>query len=404
MAVDTSAIRPWHLAVLMPTCAEERDGGVAVTSRLGRQIERMAELVEHTTILGYEPPASPNLEDRTDYVMRPAGGRITLVSLGPKGTYRDYLARRRRVHAIVDARSDTWDVLSTPLVNRRVGLVYFRSKCRRVMAQIGDHGPSATRNTPVAWRKKFLTYLNAVWVERAYRRIARESLFFVNGEALLPYYRRGGAVVDVVRTSARRATESCDVPDRLTGDAPKLVTLSRLSAIKGIDDAIKAFARLRDGSMPDAQLHIIGGGPVEAQMRSLAESLGVAEAIVWHGWVSPGPPLYEILRHMDVLLTLSHFESLPKTVWECASQSVLVVATPVGAMSQVFKDEHDLLFVPEYAPDAAAKAVERLASDAQLRQRLLVNGRAAAAKVTVEAVCEEILERVERKWPELPRA
>jgi glycosyltransferase involved in cell wall biosynthesis len=106
---------------------------------------------------------------------------------------------------------------------------------------------------------------------------------------------------------------------------------------------------------------------------------------------------------MDVFLTLSHFESLPKTVWECASQSVLVVATPVGAMPHVFEDERDLLYVPEYAPEAAAKAVERLAGDPDLRRRLLDAGREAAARVTVEAVCEELLSRIERKWPELPR-
>jgi glycosyltransferase involved in cell wall biosynthesis len=364
----------------------------------------MAELVEHTTILGYEPPATnPKLEDRTDYVMRPAGGRISLVSLGPKGTYRDYLARRKRVGAIVDELSGGWDVLSTPLVNRRVGLVYDRSKCGRVMAQIGDHGPSSVRNTPIPWRKKFLSYLGAVNAERVYRRIARESLFFANGEALVRYYSRGGAAVDVVRTSARRASESHYAADRLTGDNPKFVTLSRLSAIKGVDDAIKAFALLREAGMPNAELHIIGGGPSEAELRALAESLGVTDAIVWHGWIEPGPDLYAVLREMDVFLTLSHFESLPKTVWENSSQSVLVVATPVGAMPQVFTDERDLLFVPEYAPDAAAKAIERLASDPALRQRLLANGREAAARVTVEAVCEEILTRIEQRWPELPR-
>jgi glycosyltransferase involved in cell wall biosynthesis len=276
----------------MPNCAVERDGGIAVTSRLGRQIEMFAELVEHTTILGYDPPVpDTNIENRTDYLMRPAGGRMSFVSLGPKGTFREFFARRKRVRAIVAARSGEWDVLSTPLVNRRVGLVYNASRCRRVMAQIGDHGPTSVRNTPVPWRKKFLTYANAVWAERSYRKIAREALFFANGEALLPYYRRGGAVVDVVRTSARRASESHFAPDRLTGPNPKLVTLSRLSAIKGVDDAIKAFALLKQGSMPTAELHVIGGGPQEAELRALAESLGVAGAITWHGWIEPGPDL-----------------------------------------------------------------------------------------------------------------
>ncbi len=396
------AVKPFNLAVLIPCCAVERDGGIAVSSRLGPQIEMMAELVGTTTIYGYDPPTTNvKLEDRTDFVMRPAGGRIRLVSLGPKGSYRDWWSRRQRVKRIVERDSASWDVLSTPLVNRRVGLFFKYSKCRRIMAQNGDHSPTAARSTPVPWRKKAIIYLGAVWTERTYRKMARETLFFVNGEALLPYYERGGATVGVVRTSARREKFSFHADDRLNGPAPKLMTLSRLSAIKGVDDAIKAFALLRNGALPDAELHIVGAGPDEAMLRDLSKELGVDSAVVWHGWVPIGPEMFELVQQMDLLLTLSHSESLPNTVWECMAQSLLVVTTPVGAMPYVFEDGVDVLFVPEYDPEAAAAAVERLAKDRDLRQALLARGRETSSRASVEAVCEELLERMATAWPEL---
>lgn len=396
------AIKPIDLAVLIPCCVVERDGGIAVSSRLGPQIEMMAELVGSTTILGYDPPAVvTNLEDRTDFVMRPAGGRIRYVSLGPKGTWRDFWARRKRVREIVARESVHWDVLSTPLVNRRVGLVYNASKCRRVMAQIGGHTGEAIRSTPGKFRKKIVPLLFATMTERTYRRLAREQLFFANGEKLVPHYAKRGAVVDVVRTSARRAQFSFHADDRLSTDTPKLVTLSRLTALKAVDDALQAFALLKKSTMPNAELHVIGGGDAEGSLKQLAVDLGVADSVTFYGWIPLGPELFDLLRQMDVLITLSHEESLPNTVWECMAQSLLVVSTPVGALPYACKDGEDLLFVPEYDPAAAAAAVERLAADPALRKHLLERGRESAARASVEAVCAELLDRMADRWPEL---
>jgi glycosyltransferase involved in cell wall biosynthesis len=389
------------MAVLLPACAVERDGGIAVSSRLGPQIEMLAELVGQTTILGFDPPAVERLEDRTDFVMKPEGGRIEFVSLGPKGTWRDLWSRRKRVHEIIDRESGKWDVLSLPLVNRRVGLVYHRSKCRRIMAQTGGHTGDAIRESPRPFYKKIYPLLHAWWVQRTVDQIAREGLFFVNGEPMLEHYRKPGMNVEVVRTSARRAKFSYTAEDRLTGGDPQLVVLSRLNEVKGIDDVLRAFALLRGGSMPTARLHIIGAGDEEANLRSLATELGVADAIVWHGWIALGPELFDLLQQMDVMVTLSHYEGLANTVWECMAQSVLVVSTPVGAMLDVFTDEQDVLFVPEYDPAAAAAAVQRLAEDPALRKRLLARGRETASHATVEAIATELVERMTKRWPEL---
>lgn len=395
------AVAPIHMAVLIPACAVERDGGIAVSSRLGPQIEMLAELVDKTTILAYDPPSPERLEDRTDFVMKPEGGRIEFVSLGPKGNWRSFWSRRKRVHEVVDRESGKWDVLSLPLVNRRVGLVYHRSQCRRIMAQTGGHTADAIRESPRPAYKKAYPLLHAWWVQRTVDKIAREALFFVNGEPMLKHYRKPGMHAEVVRTSARRAKFSFTADDRLTGDVPQLVVLSRLNEVKGVDDVLRAFKILRDGAMPSARLNIVGAGDEEARLRSLANELDVAEAVVWHGWIPLGPDLFALLQEMDVMVTLSHYEGLANTVWECMAQSVLVVSTPVGAMMDVFQHEQDVLFVPEYDPEAAAAAIARLANDPDLRARLLARGRETASHATVEAIAAELVDRILQRWPEL---
>jgi glycosyltransferase involved in cell wall biosynthesis len=389
------------MAVLIPAIAEDRDGGIAVTSRFGPQLELVAERIGMTTVLGYDMPARPRAEDRADYVMRPNGGRMQFVSLGPKGNWRDFWSRRKRVRAIVERESPKWDLLSLPVVNRRVALVYYPSKCRRIWSQAGGHTVDAIRHSKRPFYKKALPLLHALWVQRTVDRLAREGLFLVNGEGMLKHYQKPGMNVDVVRTSARRAEFTFHADDRLTGADPQLVVVSRLNEVKAIDDVLRMFKILRDKAMPTARLHIVGNGEEEASLRALASELGVADAVEWHGWVPHGPELFALVQQMDVLVTLSHYEGLPKTAWECMAHSVLVVSTPVGAMRDVFRDEEHVLFVPESDPAAAAAAIERLANDPQLRRRLLEQGRLSAEAVTAEAVAAELVDRITQRWPEL---
>jgi glycosyltransferase involved in cell wall biosynthesis len=301
---------------------------------------------------------------------------------------------------VIDAQSADWDALFLPLINRRVGLVYPRAKCPRVFAQIGGHNPTVVRDAPGAKYRKMPALLAAALSERVYRRIAEREMFFVNGEALLPYYDTPRNPVGVLRSSARRAEFRFVAPDRFQGD-PQLLVVSRITAPKGVFDVLEAFGRLRASSMPTATLHMVGNGDAEGALRARAAELGVDDAIVWHGWVAPGAELYGIVQQMDVLLTLSYAESLPKTVWEAMAHSVLVVATPVGALPHVFTDGEDLLFVPPRDPVAAAAAVERLAGDPDLRHRLIARGLETSADVTVEGVAQQLLDRVVERWPEL---
>ena len=394
-----------HLAVLIPGCGELRDGGIAVSSRIGPIVERLCELVGTTTLLAYDPPlVGAKQEDRVDFVMRPSNlSDVRFVSLGPKGTYRDMLARRKRVGAIVDELSGEWDLLFLPLTNRRVGTVFKRSKTRRIFSQIGGHTPTVIRDVPAPFHKTLLPRLGAALAERQYRRIAREALFFVNGEALLPYYAKPGTNVQVLRSSARRARHTYAVADRFQGD-PQLLVVARITAPKGVYDALEAFALLRAGALPTATLHMVGNGDAEDGLRARAAELGLADAIVWHGWVAPGDDLYAIFRDMDVMLMPSLAESLPKTIWESMAHSVLVVSTPVGAIPHVFTDNEDLLFVPVHDPKAIAAAVERLASDPALRQRLIARGLETSALVTVDAIAEQLLDHVAARWPDLQAA
>src|SRR5690606_18031651 len=66
-----------------------------------------------------------------------------------------------------------------------------------------------------------------------------------------------------------------------TGGPVEFVALGRLSPVKGLDRVIEAFAR---AALPDARLTVLGEGPLEGELRALAERLGVGERVRFAGF------------------------------------------------------------------------------------------------------------------------
>ena len=82
--------------------------------------------------------------------------------------------------------------------------------------------------------------------------------------------------------------------------------------------------------LPAARFLIVGDGPERTKLESLAESLGIAEAVRFLGTRSDVP---EVLSLMDVLLLTSHMEANPICLLEAMASEKPVVATRVGSVS-----------------------------------------------------------------------
>lgn len=115
--------------------------------------------------------------------------------------------------------------------------------------------------------------------------------------------------LDLEGLRQRHATVPADLPARAVADrtARDLVFLGRLNVIKGLELQLAALADVRSAGQP-VHLHWIGPDDGEwPNLRQLAASLGVAEALHWHG------PLYgderlDWLRAADAVLLTSHYE------------------------------------------------------------------------------------------------
>ena len=160
-------------------------------------------------------------------------------------------------------------------------------------------------------------------------------------------------------------------PPELSPDGFHAGIVGRVSAVKGIDHALRALA---SGDVPSrVRLHVVGDGPLRETLAREAADLGLGGRVLCHGFRRD---VYDWLAHLDVLLMPSLHEGLPYTLLEAMSLGTAVVASRVGGLAEVLRDGETGLLVDVGDAEGIAAAVARLADDDRLRARL---GRQAAA-------------------------
>lgn len=120
---------------------------------------------------------------------------------------------------------------------------------------------------------------------------------------------------------------------------------SRLTAEKNIGLALNAWKIVLDRS-PKAGLIIVGSGPKENELRSLAGKLGIMSSVVFEKWVDTAV-LASYYKTSNMFLNTSLFEGYGMTLVEANAAGCPVVSTDVGI-----------------APEIGAKIVDFEAGDA----------------------------------------
>lgn len=151
-------------------------------------------------------------------------------------------------------------------------------------------------------------------------------------------------------------------------DAPLLLAMGRLHHNKAHDVSLKALAQV-----PQAWLWIAGAGPLEAELKALAQTLGVAGRVRFLGWREDASALY---RAADVCIFPSRFEPLGNVVIQCWAHGLPVVAAASQGPGALVRDGEDGLLVPVDDAEALAAGVRRLLDDPLLPIRLIQNGHA----------------------------
>jgi glycosyltransferase involved in cell wall biosynthesis len=164
-------------------------------------------------------------------------------------------------------------------------------------------------------------------------------------------------------------------------DRDLVLSLGRLEAYKGHDDAIRAVATLRS-SRPGIHLQIVGRGPDEARLRRLAEATGTRDAVAFrHVPPDDRPAMAELLSTAGAVAVLSDFESQGIAASEAAAVGARVLVRDETALSELVRAGWATGVEPDAEAGAIAAALDRLLSTPRPAPRPVPTWDAAAEQL-----------------------
>lgn len=182
----------------------------------------------------------------------------------------------------------------------------------------------------------------------------------------------------------------------LPPDVPVIGTVGNLVPKKDHRSLLDAVAVVRR-DRPEVHLVIVGGGPLEAELRAHASDLGFGSQVTFTG---QRPGVAGLLPAFDVFVLSSRHEGLPLALLEAMASRVPVVATTVGGIPEVITDGDGGLLVPPGDVGALASGIVRVLDDPDGAARLATAGAATAGRFSIERsvtrtieVYEEVLAR-----------
>ena len=164
----------------------------------------------------------------------------------------------------------------------------------------------------------------------------------------------------------------------------QLLTVGRLVEFKGIEFSLRALALLwhRDGI--NFLYSIVGTGPLEAELQSLVEDLGIGSQVRMLGGRTQ-LEIHELMEHAHVFLLTGvrasdgRVENQGLVIQEAQAMELPVVVSDIGGAPEGMVDGETGLLVPERNIEAIASCLRRLYESPDLRRRM-----GQAGKIFVE--------------------
>ncbi|HYF83729.1 MAG TPA: glycosyltransferase [Clostridia bacterium] len=173
--------------------------------------------------------------------------------------------------------------------------------------------------------------------------------------------------------------------------------VARLTQVKGHKHFIDA-AEIISRDNVNVKFVIAGTGPKEQELKDLAAQRGLADRVVFTGFIDN---IYEIFNIIDINVISSLSEALCLSIIEGMCVGKPSVGTNIGGIPEVIKDGYNGFLVPAGDSIMLADAILKLVRDPELRKAMGEKGRELVAQnFTADAMArgiEELYEAVIKK-------
>ncbi len=155
------------------------------------------------------------------------------------------------------------------------------------------------------------------------------------------------------------------------GGGIRIGIVGQVEEWKGHHDLLDAFARIAC-KYPDATLHVFGAGSASYsnRLKKQANNLGIADRVIWHGFVDDRVRIYRELDLCIVPVPLGATEALPTIAIEAAFFGLPVVGSRCGGLVEIIEDGRTGFLVNAGNIDGLSARLDELLADANLRDTL----------------------------------
>ena len=143
----------------------------------------------------------------------------------------------------------------------------------------------------------------------------------------------------------------------------KLGCIARLSEQKGLNYLLDAMSLL---TVKDIRLFIVGDGELRNELENKVKELDLQDSVTFLGYRKD---IAECINSFDFCVLPSVFEGFGLVAIEAFMNGKTIVATDIPGLNEVVTNKNGIL-VPAKDPVALASAIDKLATDATLRQKL----------------------------------
>lgn len=158
----------------------------------------------------------------------------------------------------------------------------------------------------------------------------------------------------------------------------KLLFAGRLVKRKGVKYLIEAVNILKD-EFPNIRLYIIGGGPERNALESMIKSFKLENNIIMLGMLSPEDLVYHyktctIFILPSIINEIGNTETLGVVLIEALSYKKPVIASRVGGIIDIVKDNKTGILVKQKNPQQLARSIKKLLLKPEYAKKLGENG------------------------------
>lgn len=168
-------------------------------------------------------------------------------------------------------------------------------------------------------------------------------------------------------------------------EGPVVGIIARLSEVKGHKYLITAIAKVMQ-DFPDVQLLCIGDGKIKKNLEQLSRSLKIEESV---HFIPAASDTFEPLSVMDIFTMPSLQEGLGLSIMEAMLLGVPVIASSVGGITSLIKNNETGILVEAADSEGLAQAIIDLLKDKEKAIRLAACAKELILKeFSLEAMAE----------------